>query len=55
MHIRDIGGNSEMPATSEIPTSPDQLLGELGLGTETIREILDDVSSEPALDLRPEG
>ena len=49
MQIRDIG---DSPATSEIPTSPDQLLGELGLGTETIREILDDVSSEPALDLR---
>ena len=47
MHIRDTGDNPE-----EIPTSPDQLLGELGLGTETIREILDDVSSEPVLDLR---
>ena len=52
MRIRDDG---DIPATSEIPTSPAQLLGELGLGTETIREILDDVSSEPALDLRPEG
>ena len=50
--IRDNGGNPEMPETSEIPTSPDQILGEIGLGTETIREILDDVTSEPALDLR---
>ena len=55
MQIRDIGGNSEMPATSEIPTSPDQLLGEIGLDSQVVREILDDVSSEPALDLRGEG
>ena len=49
MRIRD---NGDIPETSEIPTSPDLLLGEIGLGTEIIREILDDVSSEPALDLR---
>lgn len=52
MHIRDTG---DSPEPSEIPTSPDLLLGEIGLGTETIREILEDVSSEPALDLRGEG
>ena len=52
MRIRDNGDIPETSESSEIPTSPDQLLGELGLGTETIREILDDVSSEPALDLR---
>ena len=49
MHIRDIGDSLE---TSEIPTSPDLLLGELGLDSQVVREILDDVSSEPALDLR---
>ena len=49
MRIRD---NGDSPETSEIPTSPDQILGEIGLDGHAIREILDDVSSEPALDLR---
>ena len=52
MRIRDDG---DIPETSEIPTSPDQFLGEIGLDGHAIREILDDVTSEPALDLRPEG
>ena len=52
MRIRENTGNSEMPETSEIPTSPDLLLGEIGLDGHAIREILDDVTSEPALDLR---
>ena len=52
MRIRDDG---DSPATSEIPTSPDLLLGEIGLDSQVVREILDDVSSEPALDLRGEG
>ena len=52
MHIRDDG---DIPESSEIPTSPDLLLGEVGLDSHAIREILDDVSSETALDLRPEG
>ena len=58
MRIRENGGNTEIPGTSEsseAPTSPDQLLGEIGLDGHAIREILDDVSSEPALDLRPDG
>ena len=55
MRIRGNGGNSEIPESSETPTSPDQLLGEIGLDGHAIREILDDVSSEPALDLRPDG
>ena len=54
-YIRDTGGNSEMPETSEAPTSPDQLLGEIGLTSEVVREILDDVTSEPVLDLRAQG
>ena len=49
MRIRD---NGDIPETSEIPTSPDLLLGEIGLDGHAIREILDDISSEPALDLR---
>ena len=49
MHIREIG---DSPEASEIPTSPDQLLGEIGLDSQVVREILDDVSSEPVLDLR---
>ncbi len=52
MQIRDIG---DSPEASEIPTSPDQLLGEIGLDSQVVREILGDVSSEPALDLRGEG
>ena len=52
MHIRATG---DSPEASEIPTSPDQILGEIGLTGEVVREILDDVSSEPALDLRPDG
>ena len=58
MRIHDTGGYPDIPGTSEsseIPTSPDLLLGEIGLDGHAIREILDDVSSEPALDLRGEG
>ena len=55
MHIRDNGDIPGTSESSETPTSPDQLLGELGLGTETIRAILGDVTSEPALDLRAQG
>ena len=49
MRIHDTGG---YPETSEIPTSPDQILGEIGLDSQVVREILDDVSSEASLDLR---
>ena len=52
MHIRATGGIPETSESSETPTSPDLLLGEIGLTSEVVREILDDVSSEPALDLR---
>ena len=58
MRIHDTGGYPDIPGTSEsseTPISPDQLLGEIGLTSEVVREILDDVSSEPALDLRGEG
>ena len=37
------------------PNSPDLLLGELGMSSPVIREILDDVYSEPSLDRRPDG
>ena len=55
MRIRENGDIPETSESSEIPTSPDLLLGEIGLDGHAIREILDDVSSEPALDLRPDG
>ena len=58
MRIHDTGGYPDIPEaseSSEAPTSPDQILGEIGLDGHAIREILDDVTSEPTLDLRPDG
>ncbi len=55
MSILDRDSDFDSALEPEPPASPDQILGELGLSCHAVREILDDVSSEPALDLRAEG
>ena len=52
MSILDHDSDPDSALEPEPPASPDQLLGELGLAGQVVREILDDVSSEPSLDLR---
>ena len=55
MHIRNTWDSPGTSERIETPTSPDQILGEIGLDTQTVRAILDDVSSDPVIDLRGQG